>query len=737
LATNIDGGAIIGHALGDLGDPMRGLYRQLRQRFLVWRARWRSTQASPHRSREGDSEVGDEGDHARAIAEHAQAMLDSALDAIIVMDGDGKVVEWNAAAERTFKYTRAQAVGRQMAELIIPEALRQKHRDGLAHYLRTGEASILGRRIEMRARRADGGEFPVELTVVRVGAGGKPLFTGFIRDLSERRHAEEALRISEERFRLLAEGSTDIVYRFRLQPAPGFEYVSPAATNVLGYTPEEHYADPDIIYKVIHPADRERLEALVGKGTEGQPVELRWVRKDGAIVCVEHRDTPLRDHEGNIVAVHGIGRDVTERRRAESEQELLAELGVVFAGTLDIDETVTGVARTINGMLADCSIVDLFVGEKRPRVVKVSHADPSRMGTAEAIQRILLEGSRSQRYRQADEGDRRAVLLSDVPSTVSNLPETFATHLGLLKELVPISYIGLPLIARGRLLGALSLVSSDPRRRYAARELKVAQEVAYRTSLAIETAELHRAAQQAVQARDDLLSIVAHDLRSPLTAAKLAAAEINRKTDDAAAVRRSADRIDRSIDRANGLIQDLLDVSRIEAGSLAVERGRVAARELVGDTADIFAPMASAASLRLMIEAPEHLPEVLADSNRVRQVFSNIVGNAIKFTPAGGTIRLAATRHDSEVCFQIADTGPGILPEQLPHLFDRFWQARQGDRRGAGLGLPIAKGIVEAHGGRLWIDTAPGRGSTFYFTLPVAPAPVELADEQAPLAPSS
>src|SRR4029079_1432495 len=180
-----------------------------------------------------------------------------------------------------------------------------------------------------------------------------------------------------------------------------------------------------------------RLQALFARGTEGQPVELRWVRKDGVVVCIEHRDTPLRDHQGNIVAVHGIGRDVTDRRRAESEEKLLAKLGGLFAGTLDIEETVTGAAETITGTLADCCVVELFAGENRPSGVKVRHADPSRTSTAEAVERILVEGSRSRRRAQPDD-DRRAVLLSDVPPVVPKIPQIFAGPPELPRELVPV-----------------------------------------------------------------------------------------------------------------------------------------------------------------------------------------------------------------------------------------------------------------------------------------------------------
>jgi signal transduction histidine kinase len=152
--------------------------------------------------------------------------------------------------------------------------------------------------------------------------------------------------------------------------------------------------------------------------------------------------------------------------------------------------------------------------------------------------------------------------------------------------------------------------------------------------------------------------------------------------------------------------------------SKAIRRAAASIRRSIGRANRLI----SEASVQVEVDVSEHLPSVLADPARVLQVFSNVVGNAIKFTPAGGLIRLGAKAGDAEVCFSVADTGPGIPSDQIPNLFRRFWQARRADRRGAGLGLPISKGIVEAHGGRIWVDSTPGQGSNFQFTLPMAPA---------------
>jgi signal transduction histidine kinase len=168
----------------------------------------------------------------------------------------------------------------------------------------------------------------------------------------------------------------------------------------------------------------------------------------------------------------------------------------------------------------------------------------------------------------------------------------------------------------------------------------------------------------------------------------------------------------------NRLIQDLLDVARTEAGKLAIECNRIPVAQVVLDSIETQKAFAAAASLELEVDLGPDLPDVWADRDRVLQVFENLVGNAIKFTGPGGRIGVGAVPRDREVLFWVSDTGSGIPSDDVPRVFDRFWQARRAERRGAGLGLPIVKGIVEAHGGRVWLESTPGLGSTFFFTIP-------------------
>jgi signal transduction histidine kinase len=220
-----------------------------------------------------------------------------------------------------------------------------------------------------------------------------------------------------------------------------------------------------------------------------------------------------------------------------------------------------------------------------------------------------------------------------------------------------------------------------------------------------------------------MLAVVAHDLRNPLHTVTMAVSLMLENTPiERTQERRQVEIVRRAADRMNRMIQDLLDVKRMETGRLGIEIAPEAVDAIVNDTVEMLRPLATGSSILLEADIAANLPQVRADAARIQQVLSNLVGNAVKFTPRQGRVTVCAERVDDEVRFGVIDTGPGIPAEQVPHIFGRFWQAKPSDRRGIGLGLAIAKGIVEAHEGRIWVESHVGLGSTFYFTLPIVAA---------------
>lgn len=228
--------------------------------------------------------------------------------------------------------------------------------------------------------------------------------------------------------------------------------------------------------------------------------------------------------------------------------------------------------------------------------------------------------------------------------------------------------------------------------------------------------------ERAVKQRDEMLGLVSHDLRNPVNAVKMLAAAILRLETEGLTLRpevvEHATVMLQAASQMDTLIQDLLDATRVEAGRLRLAPRWCSIAELVTSTLETLRPMAASKSIALVVDMPGTLPEVFADTDRIAQVMSNLVGNALKFTPTGGSVSVIGAVDGTFVLIEVRDSGTGIAAEDLPFVFDRFWQSRRTNRSGAGLGLAIARGIVLGHGGRIWIESTPGRGTLVSFTLP-------------------
>src|SRR5690606_27162939 len=320
----------------------------------------------------------------------------------------------------------------------------------------------------------------------------------------------------------------------------------------------------------------------------------------------------------------------------------------------------------------------------------------------------------------------RETLVTDITEEIIEEMAADDEHRRIIAELSPKSLIAVPLQVPGQVIGSLVLAAAESGRRFDAGDFRLAQELASRAAMAVEGARLYHAAQRALHARDEMLSVVAHDLRNPLNAIilgvegvleDLSQTQLPAEFQTLQTVRVSARRMDR-------LIHDLLEVARIESGKLRIEPHPERISLLIHEAVAMMRPLAAAQGLELVCEVDRTIPLVEVDGARILQVISNLIGNAIKFTLKGGNVRIQAELAASEVLVVVSDTGAGIAPEQLPHLFARHWQGSDRDRRGIGLGLAIAKGIIESHRGRIWVESQRGVGSRFYFTIPL-PAPRE------------
>jgi signal transduction histidine kinase len=286
-----------------------------------------------------------------------------------------------------------------------------------------------------------------------------------------------------------------------------------------------------------------------------------------------------------------------------------------------------------------------------------------------------------------------------------------------------------PLVSRGQTLGVIT--AAPPRgKSFSEDDLSLCVDLARHGSFAVDNAHLYLDAQQAVRAREQVLAIVSHDLRNPLNAITLAS-QLLQMSDLSAEDREQVDTIELSARRMSRLIADLLDITRLEGGKrLPIEPARVEPESILGETYELFKAQAAAQQITLRYEVVPGTPPVLADRHRVIQVLSNLIGNAMKFVAKGGVISCRAESAMREVLFTVADNGPGIRREDLGRIFSPYWQSERAERMGAGLGLPIVKGIVESHGGKIWVESEEGRGTRFYFTLPVHDASLPRRDLQ-------
>ncbi|HEX8824696.1 MAG TPA: PAS domain-containing sensor histidine kinase [Archangium sp.] len=534
-------------------------------------------------------------------------------------------------------------------------------------------------------------------------------------DITEQKRAEQALRVSEARFSGIISIAADAI--ISIDETECIVLFNHAAEEMFGYSKEEVLGHPLALLipeRLRSTYVRQVRDFASGPVATLCPTQRRpdffGLRRTGEEFPIEAAFSRLGAGDSRLVTL--ILRDITERVRHEREDHFLSEVGNLLASTLDDEQALTSTAELVACSLGDCCIVDLVEEDGQVRRLTVAHRDPAKAGLADTLARMPLERRRPYLLASVMR-TRRPELISEVlPGFIESIAQS-EQHLQALRELNPRSLLCVPLMAHGRFLGALALISSHPRRRYGENELRLGEELAYRASLSIDHARLYRAAREATRARDDVLGVVAHDLRNPLNTIVLSAQMLLQQQPQAPlrSILNSARRMDR-------LIQDLLNVACMDAGQLVVEARPESTGLLLQEALEAARPLAS--EVQLCLEVPQALPWVRADRERLLQVFSNLLGNALKFTPRGGRVALGARVDGDTVRFWVRDTGPGIPPEALEHLFDRFWQVRRGDRRGAGLGLSIAKGLVEAHAGHIWVESEPGRGSTFFFTVPVA-----------------
>jgi len=544
--------------------------------------------------------------------------------------------------------------------------------------------------------------------------------TSFEKRLAEQAGIEGALRASEAKFSGILGIAADAI--ISVDHDRRMVHFNRGAEEIFGYKADDAIGRHLNIliparYRPGHDAHMEVFaRSPITARRMGERREIFGLRSDGTEFPAEASISKLVLPDGILFTV--VLRDITDRRRAEEDERFLVAASSELAQSLDFDAATHIVADLPVPRLADACILDVVMpGDTLRRVISTrqrAELTPALHGLAE---RPLTWDSPSP-IIDAIRRKRREVVPAvdddwlDASEDVTTIPHWRA--LGARSLLI------VPLVAGDEAFGALTLIAADPAREFSTDVRVLADKFATTAARTLENARLYGLAQRATRARDEVLGIVSHDLRNPISAIAMCARVLQENPPNDPAERgQLLATIRESTEWVNRLIQDLLDVANIERGQLSLEVRSQDPAQLAMQARHMFELEATHHGITLDVDVPTNLPLVAADGARVVQALGNLLRNAIKFTPNGGRIVIAVKPGESGVVFSVRDSGAGIPVASQARVFDRYWQSSDGSRtRGTGLGLSITKGIVEAHGGTIWLHSTPGQGSTFSFSVP-------------------
>jgi PAS domain S-box-containing protein len=691
-----------------------------------------------------------------ALLQELEALVRLSVDAIISIDETQTIRRFNPGAEAIFGYSEKEVVGKPVS-MLMPERFRASHEEDVRRFGAAAEsARMMGDRKGVVGRRKDGEEFPAEASILKALVLGGARFSVVLRDVSLARRTERLLTDREaalrELYEVAASPSIDLGERLRSILELGTRClgmqtgvvarVTDGLYEILEAYPHSDGLEPGAVHDLDHTYCAQTLRAFgtvgfdraTGSSWEKHPCfgRTRLETYLGAPVVVgrdtfgtlsfvglEPRSEAFTDWDRELVKLMAlrVGRELEASERLDVDR-LLTRGRDALAESFDY----AGIRRIVAGLgipsLGDACLVYLPLDQDRLLRVE-ARSDTERIKETETTAQQLeaegtgdnpvLEALRSRRLVR-----RRIALPSDGEGD-SGSADAWLDGMGFASGIV------VPIEVRGGTLAALVLLSTNPAK-YGPREVVMAHELATLVGFALAHGAAHQEAENGLRAREDLLSFVSHDLGNPIATISMVTQRLLSYPEDKD-LRREArfylEGIAESASRMERLVHDLLEVRVLERGGREIRRVTLSAEQLIFDAIRSLEHAAQAKALDLGGSAPEGAT-VLGDRERLLEVLSNLLDNGVKFTDPGGRLRVEVEVRGREAVFSVSDTGIGIAPEQVPHLFDRYVQAHRERRAGAGLGLAIAKEIVEAHGGSIWCESELGAGSTFYFTIPTS-----------------
>jgi PAS domain S-box-containing protein len=498
----------------------------------------------------------------------------------------------------------------------------------------------------------------------------------------------------------LGQVETQLSLRSLLDAIPQLVYTSDAVgaglyfnqrwRELLGFDPTLECQE-DICWKrFLHSEDWERASETWRGAVAAQvthQTEFRIRRSDGEYRWHLSRAIPVFDGDGLCKSWIGTCTDIHEQKEDQERSRFLAEITSLLLTSLDYEKTLKQVTRLAVSQLATYAAVHVREDGGHLRAVAAAHRDC-----------VLESVGAGLDFRSAPE----RVIRTGHAEWVADIRG---------------SYLCVALSARGQAFGSITLVQSG--RAFCSREFNFAQEFARRAACAIDNSSLYLKLETAIQTKNRMSEMVCHDLKNPLTVIATQIALTRRTIAMGQTVdTRSLDLIERSVETMKRLASDLLDETSLATGQLSLLREDCQGFRLASEAIEAFKPVAAKQNVTLEFETHGADAEIFCDRERIHQVFSNLFSNAVHFTPAGGFIQVEAQASKNAVIYQVIDTGCGIPAAHLPRVFDPHWQGSSASRHGHGLGLSIVKGIIEAHGGRISVQSEEGVGASMIFWLP-------------------
>ena len=621
----------------------------------------------------------------RQSEQRTRVIIDNALDAVVSMDSSGVITDWSAQAERMFGWPGAEAIGRRMSETIIPKQYRERHESGLKRFFQTGEGPVLNRRVEITALSRDGREFPVELAISPSKLGGRWTFSAFIRDLTEQKKAEEALRAGEQRYRQLFEDIPVGLYRSTAEG--NLIDVNPAMVAMLGYPNKESLlaTHADALY--VDAADRIRWrQEMIGEGAVAD-FDVRLRRADGSVIWVSDTTHMKRAADGSALVYEGVLEDITARVETEravqaSERRLVQILEAAPLGIIVSDQE----GRPV------------FANDGARKILGRGIIPGANVGELAEVYQAYVAGS-SQLYPT----DRLPLVRALKGESTS--VDDMEIHQG--NRVISLQVQGAPILdSDGKIVSAVVVFFDATEKRILESQIRQSSKM---------------------EAVGQLAGGVAHDFNNLLTVIMSYSAMLLERLDPADSNHEDVREIAGAADRAAGLTRQLLAFSRQQ-----VMQPRVLnINDVISDLEKMLRRLIGE-DVELVTSLDPDVARINADPGQLEQVLMNLVVNARDAMPAGGRLIISTSNStlsaesaagalhapDGDyVMLAVSDTGSGMTREVQQRLFDPFFTTKD-QGRGTGLGLSTVYGIVKQSGGEIYVYSEVEQGSTFKVYFP-------------------